>query len=520
MDTALPGGRARPAWRRWLAPASILVLAAALRLPAIGRDGMWSDECLTATWAELPWRDTLAAAASDNNAPLYFLLEKLPVALLGSSELAWRLLPALLGLLTVWAIYAAGRRLLSPAAGWIAAFLLATSPLHVHYSREARNYTLLILLVLLAFMAAARVRSRGRAADVALLAALLAAALYTHPTAAFAALGVLVAWSVFPFDRKAAGRLAIAALLAGAALAPWVPRLLHQGGRAGESYSWHQPGFEREFPWQVPRSLAALSHGSLAPIRNRVPDLLPSAWAAAGLTVLLAGLAVARRRALAQEALPLRLLVAALLPLVALFAAASLGPPVYVVGRTDAFVLPLLLLLVAAGVAGYRSAAVRALAVVAFAGLALLPMRVLLQVDTRSQEKLIARLLSGERRPGEPVVATAMLPCLQFYAGLTRGMDLIAYPERPAVTTSWVDWPAHPTERWPAEAADVAARAREWANRDRATRLWVVRSRDPLGETLARAFDRTCPLLGARDLHYLGLELRAYHLSGVPQPDQ
>ena len=96
-------------------------------------------------------------------------------------------------------------------------------------------------------------------------------------------------------------------------------------------------------------------------------------------------------------------------------------------------------------------------------------------------------------------------------------MDLIAYPARPAATTSWIDWQAHPTERWPAEAADVVARAREWATRDRATRLWVVRGRDPLGETLARAFDRTCPLLGTRDLHYLNLELRAYGLSSAPR---
>ena len=214
----LAGGKSD--WRGRLTAALVLVLAAVLRLWALGRDGMWSDECLTATWAQLPWRQTLAAPATDNNAPLYFLLAKLPPALLGSNELAWRLLPALLGVAGVAVVWWVGRRLLSSGAG-------------------------------------------------------LAAALYTHTIAAFAALGVLAAWAFFPVDRKAIGRLALAAAFVGLALAPWLPQLLRQGGRSVEFYSWHEGEFEREFPWQVPRSLAALSHGSLAPVRNRVADLLP-----------------------------------------------------------------------------------------------------------------------------------------------------------------------------------------------------------------------------------------------------
>jgi uncharacterized membrane protein len=146
--------------REWLLAALVMVVAVVLRLPALGRDGMWSDECLTATWAALPWRETAAAAAADTNAPLFFLLEKAPRAALGDGEAATRLLPALAGLAGVAAIFIVGRRLVSPGAGLLAAFLLAVSPLHVHDSRETRNYTLLTLLVLLAWAAAEAVRSR------------------------------------------------------------------------------------------------------------------------------------------------------------------------------------------------------------------------------------------------------------------------------------------------------------------------------------------------------------------------
>jgi mannosyltransferase len=515
QETSARSGSRAASRRGWLALAAILLLAAILRLPALGRAGMWNDECLTANWVELPWRQTVAAAASDNNAPLYFLLDKFPVELFGTSETAWRLFPALLGLLTVWAIYVAGRRLLSPTAGAIAALLLAISPAHVHYSREARNYALLVLLVVVAFVTAGRVRRRGNATDVALLAALLATAMYTHAVAAFAALGILVAWSVFPFDRRAVGRLALAAALAGAVMAPWLPRLLHQSGRAGVSYAWNAPNFEREFPWQIPRSLAALSHGSLAPIRNRVADLLPSAWAAAGLTALLAALAVAHRRRFADAAAPWRLLVAALVPLLALFAAAIVGPPVYVVGRADVVALPFLVLVAAAGVAALPSRTVRALALAAFAGLAILPFEVLYRIDTRSEERLIAGVVTAARRPGEPVVATTLLPCLQFYARLHPGEDLFAFPARPAPTADWIDWPAHPAMRWPAEATALAGRVRDAARRDSAARMWTITGDGGPDRALSAVLDRSFSMLGALDLHYRGLALRAY---AIPPP--
>lgn len=505
-------GRVAGARREWLLAALVMVVAVALRLPALGRDGMWSDECLTATWAALPWRATATAAAADTNAPLFFLLEKAPRAALGDGEAATRLLPALAGLAGVAAVFVVGRRLAGPGCGVLAAFLLAVSPLHVHYSREARNYTLLILLVVLAWAAADRVRSRGRPLDTAALALALAALLYTHTIAAFAIGGILLA-ALLPWDARVARRLAVAVALAAVAFLPWLPALAAQGDRSSAMYVWHLPEWQKEFPWQVPRSLAALSHGSLAPVRNRVADLLPSAWAGAALTALLATLALARRRSLPDPAAPLRLLVAALAPLVALFVAAAAGPPVYVVGRADVAALPFLLLLAAAG-ATALPARLRPLAAVAFAGLAVLPLQVLFSIDTRSQEKLIAGMLTGARRPGEPVVATSFLPCLEHYAGLRPGHDLFAFPARPAARADWVDWRAHPAARWPAEAETLALEVAAEARARDAGRVWVLRRREHLGEALATAFDGALFPLGATDLGYQSAELRVY---GVPQ---
>jgi uncharacterized membrane protein len=494
-----------------------MVLAAALRLPAIARDGLWSDECVTATWAALPCRELVAAAGADNHVPLFFLLEKLPLARLGQTELAARLLPALFGLITVVAVFAAGNSL-TQGTGLLAAFLLAISPMHVHYAREARDYALLMLLVVLAFAAAQAVRRRGTRRDVVVLALVLALALYSHATAPFYLLGVLAACA-FPPDRRTIARLAAACALGAALWLPWVPVLLAQGGRAAVAYAWNQNEWQRRFPWQLARSWAALTHGSLAPVRNSVPDILPSAWAGAALVTALVVLALRRRgQAHAESHTVLRLLVACVVPLVALFGAACVGPPIYVVGRSDAPVLPLFMLLLAHAVS-VALPRVRALVALVCTGLAVLPLQAVLRLDVRSQEKLIAHFLARQRAPGEVVVSTAFLPCLQLYAGLRPGQDLLAFPQRPALTaqpdgatSQWIDWRLHTQDRLPGEARALAERVRDLSTGRGAGRVWVVRQQDAVGAALTAAFDAVFTPAGVADLHYLGSTLTCYRV--------
>lgn len=518
----MPGMAAKEAcpaaWKtpqHWLLLVALVVLAGALRLPGIARDGMWSDECATATWAALPYREVLAAAGADNHAPLFFLLEKLPISALGQTEFAARLLPALLGLVAVIAVFMLGRRSHTPGTGLLAAFLLAISPMHVHYSREARDYALLMVLVVLAFAAAEAVRRRGTRQDVAVLALVLALALYTHATAPFYLFGVLTACALPMPDRRTMRRLALACALAFAAWLPWLPVLAAQGGRAGTAYGWNQQEWQRCFPWQVPRSLAALTHGSLAPVRNSVSSVLPSAWAGIALVVLLvAGALRARHHDGMTGFAVLRPLVACVVPLVAVFAVSCIGPPIYVVGRTDAPLLPLFMVLVAEATAALP-VRWRFLVPVAFAGLALLPLQTLLRLDMRSQEKLISRLLAQQRSPAEVVVSTAFLPCLQLYGGLRPGQDLLAFPQRPTLTAEWIDWRAHPRERLPDEAAVLAERVRAISASRGSTRVWVVHQRDAASAALTAAFDAAFTPTAATDLRYLGSTLACYR---VPTP--
>ncbi|NLX41994.1 MAG: hypothetical protein GXY79_00765 [Chloroflexi bacterium] len=132
--------------RRRLALGAILILALGLRLYRLGDANLWWDEAL-AVWAV---RKGLAGVtlwtASDVHPPLFFWSLWLWVQALGESEASVRLLPALFGVLTVFAVYQLGRQVADDSTGLLAALLTALARFHVWWSQELRMYVLAGLL--------------------------------------------------------------------------------------------------------------------------------------------------------------------------------------------------------------------------------------------------------------------------------------------------------------------------------------------------------------------------------------
>jgi mannosyltransferase len=132
---------------RALAPvAAATALAAALRFATLDDQSLWLDEAIT---VEL-LRDDLfgmlrAIPDSESTPPLFYVLAWAWAKVFGTGEAGLRAFSALCGTATVPVAYAAGAVVASRRAGLIAALLVATSPLLVWYSQEARAYALLVL---------------------------------------------------------------------------------------------------------------------------------------------------------------------------------------------------------------------------------------------------------------------------------------------------------------------------------------------------------------------------------------
>ncbi|MBN1177836.1 MAG: glycosyltransferase family 39 protein [Anaerolineae bacterium] len=115
-----------------------------------------------------------------HNGPLHYVLLRGWIALAGTSVTALRFFSLWFGVLSVALMAALGRRLFGREAGVIAALLAAASPYFVWYSQDAKMYTLVLALVLLAVYALRRAVEGAGARWWAVQIAATTLLLYTH----------------------------------------------------------------------------------------------------------------------------------------------------------------------------------------------------------------------------------------------------------------------------------------------------------------------------------------------------
>lgn len=218
----------------WWPLAALTLLGAVLRLGTLGRQSLWYDEAFTPVHV---LRASLGTTLhnivhSENTPPLWYVLEWAITRVLGTGAVALRLLSALAGIATVPVAWAVGRELQGPdtrrAAIATAAFV-ATSPLLVWYSQEARAYGLFVFTASLAFLCFLRALSDPTTRRLVQFAVAASLALLSHYFAVFLLLpmGVGLWWvAMSRGPSRVLYALALPAIV-GVAL---IPLILAQGG--------------------------------------------------------------------------------------------------------------------------------------------------------------------------------------------------------------------------------------------------------------------------------------------------
>jgi len=130
----------------------LLIVAAGtvLRLHLLSKRDLWVDESASVFMAKLPWGDFWQTLwdFQGNMAPYYLLLRGW--LHLGDSEAAVRGLSVLFGVAVIPATYLLGKHLFGKNAAIASAALSAVNAFQIRYSQEARSYSLVMLLVVLA----------------------------------------------------------------------------------------------------------------------------------------------------------------------------------------------------------------------------------------------------------------------------------------------------------------------------------------------------------------------------------
>jgi 4-amino-4-deoxy-L-arabinose transferase-like glycosyltransferase len=190
----------------------LFALALLLRLFRLDAQSLWLDEGSTWQMLQADWSVLLADLFSNAAAyPLYHLLLKVWVLLVGDSEWALRLPSALAGAGAVVAVFAVAREMqrldgwdmldghaeFRPGMLWFplaAAVLLLVSPFAIWYAQEAKVYSLLLLVAALLLWALLRALRLQSWRAWLLVAAVAFVSVFVHRLAVLLLVAVGAAW--------------------------------------------------------------------------------------------------------------------------------------------------------------------------------------------------------------------------------------------------------------------------------------------------------------------------------------
>ncbi len=162
-----------------------------LRLYNLGYNSLWLDEASTLYFARQSLAGIWASTAGGEfNPPLFYWIEHV-MLVFGDSEFVLRLIPALLGVLTIPVFYVVGATFRDKNTGIIAAALLTFAPFHIMYSQEARAYAPMLFFFALSLPFYFKALRTNDLSSWILFGILSALAFWTH-FYAFVPIGILL----------------------------------------------------------------------------------------------------------------------------------------------------------------------------------------------------------------------------------------------------------------------------------------------------------------------------------------
>lgn len=157
----------------------LLIVSTFLMIYKITDESFWADETASYGYAKAPYI-TLLQGLDKVHPPLYYILLKTTVLILGDSDLSLRLLSVLFGLTSIVIMYYFTKDIFDIKTARITSILYATSYFLIYYAQEARSYTLLISLSLLSVYLFYKCLNKNKITYWVLYSLVSILAIYTH----------------------------------------------------------------------------------------------------------------------------------------------------------------------------------------------------------------------------------------------------------------------------------------------------------------------------------------------------
>ncbi len=227
---------------------AITLLGLGLRLIRLGTRNLWYDEAFAILYAEKSLATMIhgtaaqvQGVAADVHPLLYYFSLHYWMSLLGQSVFALRLLSVIFGVATVVLVFLLAGELFDRRTGLKAALLTAVAPFHVSYSQEARMYSLLCFLSLLAVYFFVRAWRRGGLRNWTGFVVAATLSLYAH-NLAFLPLLTLDLFVLLKREWRLIKPLFLSHLGMAVLFAPWLSLVPGQFGKVRQAYWVPRPG--------------------------------------------------------------------------------------------------------------------------------------------------------------------------------------------------------------------------------------------------------------------------------------
>ena len=212
----------------------ILLFSLAMRLWKIDFQSLWLDELHTMNESDpdIEWKDMMSyLKCCDQHPPLYFFLARISFEIFGHTALSARIICAITGTVSVWAMYLLGKEILNRNLGLIVASLTSVNYFNLSYSQEARGYILAFLFSILSFLFLVRLLKKMNIKNSLFYGLFSLLLLYSHYYSLFAVASQIVIIVLFFFFSERSERkkyvkyFLISGLVMILGYIPWLPHL-------------------------------------------------------------------------------------------------------------------------------------------------------------------------------------------------------------------------------------------------------------------------------------------------------
>lgn len=211
--------------------------------------------------------------------PLFFVMARFWVETFGHSPAITRGFSSLISLLAFPTIYWLCKELFaSSLTGWVAMALIAISPFQILYAREARNYGLWAVIILLSSWSLLRAIRINKKSSWAIYAATVALGLYAHLFFALVAIGhgiYILALQNFRWTKTVTAYL-LASLVGVLAFTPWIWIVINYSASVTNTTGWQSQRkslLSLIITWlgNISRAFLDLGVNSSAPLSYQIP---------------------------------------------------------------------------------------------------------------------------------------------------------------------------------------------------------------------------------------------------------